>query len=256
MSEQRLVLFYDDELTAIRAADGRVYVSLTQMCNALGLDAPSQRRRIRNHVVLADGAKLQRIDTPGGPQDAFMLQASLVPLWLSGLRASMVRAELQEKLKRFQTEAADVLWQAFQDGRLSTDNSFDEMLSKVSPETATAYQVAQAVLHLARQQVALEARLGTTLADHSQRLEALEATLGSPDRYVTPDQASQISQGVKTVAIALGKKSGRNEFGAVYGELYRKFGITSYKQLPATRFQEAMDWLNEWREHIEGDLPF
>jgi len=46
------------------------------------------------------------------------------------------------------------------------------------------------------------------------------------NRYVTPDQASQISQAVKAVALAIGKKSGRNEFGAVYGELYRKFGIT------------------------------
>lgn len=40
------------------------------------------------------------------------------------------------------------------------------------------------------------------------------------------------------------------------GELYRKFGITGYKQLPAAKFQVAMDWLNEWRESIEGDLAF
>jgi hypothetical protein len=54
----------------------------------------------------------------------------------------------------------------------------------------------------------------------------------------------------------LGKQSGRNEYGAVYGELYRKFEITGYKQLPAGRFQEAMNWLNEWRESTEGMLPF
>jgi hypothetical protein len=58
------------------------------------------------------------------------------------------------------------------------------------------------------------------------------------------------------VALKLGKKSGRNEYGAVYGELYRKFGVTGYKQLPSTKFQSAMSWLNEWRENIEGDLPF
>ena len=55
--------------------------------------------------------------------------------------------------------------------------------------------------------------------------------LGDTGRYVTEDQASQISQAVKTVALKLGKKSGRNEYGAVYGELYRKFGVPGYKQL-------------------------
>ena len=66
----------------------------------------------------------------------------------------------------------------------------------------------------------------------------------------------QLSQAVKTVAMKLSKASGRNEYGGVYGELYRKFGITSYKQLPAAKFDEAMSWLNEWRESIEGGVPF
>ena len=98
----------------------------------------------------------------------------------------------------------------------------------------------------------LEARLD----DYGERLERIESMLGDTGRYVTPDQASQISQAVKTVAMKLGKKTGRNEYGAVYGELYRKFGVTGYKQLPATKFQQAMNWLNEWRENIEGELPF
>ena len=94
------------------------------------------------------------------------------------------------------------------------------------------------------------------LDEHDRRLEEVEATLGDSDRHVTPDQASQLSQAVKTVAMKLSIASRRNEYGGVYGELYRKFGITSYKQLPAAKFDEAMRWLNEWRENIEGDAPF
>ena len=33
-----------------------------------------------------------------------------------------------------------------------------------------------------------------------------------------PEQASQISQAVKAVAMELSKQSGRNEYGGVYGE--------------------------------------
>jgi len=58
---------------------------------------------------------------------------------------------------------------------------------------------------------------------------------------------------VKTVAILQGKQTRRNEFGAVYGELYRKFGITGYKMLPTNRFEEAMTFLNEWRESLSSD---
>ena len=36
--------------------------------------------------------------------------------------------------------------------------------------------------------------------------------------------------------MVMSKASGSNQYGSVYGELYRKFGITSYKMLPANRF--------------------
>jgi hypothetical protein len=74
--------------------------------------------------------------------------------------------------------------------------------------------------------------------------------------YLTAGQASQISQAVKAVAMKLGEQSGRNEYGGVYGELYRKFSITSYKLLPAGRFQEAMDFLTDWHQTLVGDEPF
>ncbi|NHZ72065.1 MAG: hypothetical protein GWP17_03155 [Aquificales bacterium] len=53
--EQKQVIFYDDELIAIRGSDSHVYVSIGQLCDALGLDRASQVRRIRNNEILADG---------------------------------------------------------------------------------------------------------------------------------------------------------------------------------------------------------
>ena len=132
-----------------------------------------------------------------------------------------------------------------------------DLFAGVSPETIQAVQLAQAVLALARNQAMLEARLSGRIEAVESRLETVEEALTPANRYVTPDQASQISQAVKAVALAIGKKSGRNEFGAVYGELYRKFGITGYKQLPARRFQEAMRFLTEWHENVtDAPLPF
>jgi len=266
--EQKTVMLYDDELIAIRADDGHIYVSLRHLCEALGLARQGQVRRIRDNDILSEGYKGGNILLPpsltgrgGGRQKAGLLRVDLVPLWLTGVSINAVKEEVQDKLKRFQREAAKVLWEAFQEGRLTADLEFDALIeTAANKETVQAYHIAQAVMKLARQQLLLEARLSNRLdaheyflADHEERLENIESSLGDTGRNVTPDQASQISQAVKAVALAAGKKSGRNEFGAVYGEMYRKFGVTGYKLLPAKRFRECMEWLTEWHENLISD---
>lgn len=249
--EQKEIDFYEDELVAIRADDGHIYVSVRHLSDALGLNPTGQIRRIRRQAILDNACYKGYIATPGGPQAANWLRVDLVPLFITGLNMNSVREDIRPKLERFQEEAAKVLWEAFQQGRLTSSVAFDDLLNKNTP-AVMAYRQAMAIMELARSQILLEARLD----DYGERLERIESVLGDSGRYVTPDQASQISQAVKTVAMKLGKKSGRNEYGSVYGELYRKFGITGYKQLPTTKFRQAMEWLNEWREGIEGDMPF
>ena len=250
--EQREILFYDDELTAVRASDGQIYVSVRQMCGVLGIKRPQrQTDRIKRNEVLQEG--LQRVPMMGtrGRQLTYALRADLVPLWLSGIEPSRVSPGIKPKIVRYQQEVARVLWEAFQEGRLTAEPTLDELLQSDSP-AAQAYKMAQAVMTLARQQLLLESRVD----QHEERLERIEATLGDPGQHITPDQASQISQAVKAVAMILTKSSGSNQYGSVYGELYRKFGITSYKQLPSSKFQEAIDWLTDWHEQLTDGSPF
>lgn len=264
--QQKEVYFYEDELTAVQATDGNIYAGLNEMCQVLGIDTQGQRQRIGRHTVLREGLGVCKLHTPQGMQNSNVLRVDLVPLWLSGIRTAAVNEDVRPKLERFQLEAAKVLWEAFQEGRLTADPEFNALVeSAANPETIQAYQIAQAVMKLARQQILIEARLSGRLdlhehklSDHDDRLEAIETTLTDTGRNVTPDQASQISQAVKAVALTLGKKSGRNEFPAIYGELYRREGVTSYKLIPARRFKQVMDWLTEWYQEItgKGDLPF
>lgn len=256
--EQRSIDFYGDDLTAVRANDGRVYAGLTQMCNALGVDAQGQRRRIERHAVLDKGLQgVDNLSTPGGTQSGYVLRVDLIPLWLSGIRVSAVKEELRVKLERYQEEAAAVLWEAFQEGRLTADSRFEELLDQET-ETVQAYKMAMAIVKLARQQILLEGRLGDAeirLDDVEERLATMEEQLSGKD-VVTESQAAQISQAVKSVAIALGKQTGRNEFGACYGEIYRRFNTTSYRLLPRKKFDEVMAFLTEWHQSIVGDSPF
>ena len=209
------------------------------------------RRRIERHTVMQDGLMVAMMATIKGERPSHILRVDLVPLWLSGVDAARVKDEIRARLEQYQREAAKVLWEAFQEGRLSVDPTFEELLQQ-DTDAVQAYKMALAIVKLARNQILMESRLDA----HDERLAQLEAQLGQPERVVTGEQASQISQAVKAVAHVLTARTGRNEYGGVYGELYRQFGVTSYKLLPAKRFEEVMAWLTTWFQDLTDDVDF
>jgi hypothetical protein len=263
--EQKEVAFYEDSLMAVRGEDGQIYVAVGQMCRALGLNERSQRRKIQNHGILSEGYTRGDISTPpsadgrgGGLQRSVLIRVDLIPLWLSGIELGKVSEEMRPKMERFQRESAKVLWEAFQNGRLTADLAFEELLQSDSP-AAQAYKMLQAMMQLARNQVLLESKLlehDATLETHGQRIEELEASIGNEDRYISREQASRVSQAVRGIGLLLTKQSGSSEYGRVYGELYRKFEISAYRELPASKYDEAMKWLNEWRQSLVDDVEF
>ena len=267
--EQKTVIFYDDQITAVLVTQGsqqQVYVPIRPLCDALGLAWSGQYERLQRDQVLSEvsmSVRVTRTDIDPDSRQPHTSEMICLPLgfvngWLFGISANRVKKEIRDRLIRYQRECYNVLYEAFQEGRLTAEPSPIEDLLKSDSDAAEAYRLAMAVVKLARHQLLLEAtqrQHGSQLADHETRLEEIEAAI-APGTAVSEDQASQISQAVKAVAIALGKQTKRNEFGAVYGELYRKFGITSYKMLPADRFTEAMRFLTEWFDSLEGEAPF
>ncbi|MBK8989830.1 MAG: ORF6C domain-containing protein [Chloroflexi bacterium] len=261
--EQKQVDFYEDEVLAVRTTDGSVYIPVRPICDLLGVDWSAQRRRINRDPVLSEEMKSVAVTTTDSyrtiNREVLSLPLDYISGFLFGIDASRVKPELRERLIRYQRECYKVLAEAFQEGRLTTDPSFDDLLQQASSDVVEAYQIAQAIMKLARNQIMLDARLddhGRTLADYGRRLETIEADMHQEDRYISEAQATQISQAVRTIAIAMGKKTGRNEFGATWGEFYRKFGIAKYRYLPISKFEEALAWLNEFYQSLTGETPF
>lgn len=265
MNEQRLTVtnhkevnFYGDELTAVQVEDGTIYIPVRQICERLGINWAAQTRRMRRDPVLSEAIRIIAVTTTnplGGNPNMLCLPLKYISGFLFGISATRIKQELQEQLIRYQKECFEVLHEAFQQGRLTSDSTFDDLLERNSP-AAQAFKMASAIMKMARQQLLLEAELKThrgKLTNHEQRLEAVESQLGNPDRLITADQAGQISEGVKAVAHELGKQTGRNEYGGVYTELYRRFSVNSYKMLPANKFREAMSWLNSWLQALQDN---
>lgn len=261
--EQKEVLFYEDTIVAVRLANSSIFVPVKPICDLLGVDWGGQYRRIQRDPVLAEAIRpIDVTSTRRGTQAMVCLPLDYISGFLFGLNADRVKPELRERVLRYQRECYKVLAEAFQEGRLTADPDFEALLVTDTP-AAQAYKMAVAIMKMARQQLLLEAQLQThttQLASHEQRLEEIEAKLGDPGRFVTPDQAMQISQAIKTLATEMEKRTRKNEYPAIYGQLYREFGITSYKQLPANKFDKAMKWLTDWYRRITGstggEIPF
>ena len=185
--DQREVTFYNDQLTAVRGGDSQVYVPVTQMCRALGLDERSQRRRIQNHTILSEGYTRGDISTP--PVQGVCI--------LAPPEAKAIRLRVESPFRA----------------------------RKSGPEGL------------------------------SSRSRGVHASAKLAIKRVCKHPTPPLLQAA-AVAIAQGRQTKQNEFGGVYGELYRKFEITSYKLLPASKFDEAMKFLTEWHISLTGDSPF
>lgn len=266
--EEKTVDVYGDEVPAVLVQvddSGRplVYVPVRPICDYLGVAWSAQRLRINRDPVLSETTERVIVTITDSRQtmgrEMLCLPLDYLNGWLFGINANRVKSGIRERLIRYQRDCYRILADAFLQRSLPAE--------KV-PGAIALFQVREmglAIARLAEEQIEFESRISTAeeqvdqtvviVGDLTQRVATLEKRV-APGEAVTDDQASQISQAVKAVAIKMSQQSGRNEFGGVYGELYRKFGITSYKLLPASRFQEAMDFLTQWHQSLVGDEPF
>ena len=274
--QQRTVPFYDDELVAVQQPDESVYIVFNRVCDALGFKRWSQARRIQAHSVLSTGFVTLTIETEGGSQEAQCLKLELLPLWLAGVQASKVKEELREKLVRYQTEAAGVLWQAFKGQILvneptvhGVDDAAIQQLQQIAEMGRAIVRMAEQQIELQRQQSALSSRMDAaarvirgvqgTLDNVVGQLARVDVRLGvledqvHPAAYITDAQATEVSNQVKALGELLSSQQpGKNHYQGIFAELYRRFGVSSYKLIRQDQFVAVLQFLSEWRKADSG----
>ncbi len=252
--------FYGDHIPAGQLADGTILVPLRPVVEGLGLDWASQYQRLKRDTVLAEALRSVVVTTTDrGDRPMSALPLKLLPGFLFGLNASRVKPELREKIRRYQRECYDVLWNAFKGDIQPTPPDPPVDLNPAQQ----ALLLAEAVASLARQHLDLEER-HLTMADYlrpfvqqtkahqtrtDERLAALELHI-SGGATISEAQAAEIAGAVKAVAMLLTAAGDANGFGRVWGELYRRFRVTSYHNLPSARYEEALTWLSTWYDEL------
>lgn len=102
------VPFHGDTLDATRAPDGRVWVSVRRVCEALGIQPHGQAEKLKTkpwavtQMICATGPDGKRYES-------FCLDLDSLPMWLATIDTRRVKGAAREKLVVYQREAARVL---------------------------------------------------------------------------------------------------------------------------------------------------
>ena len=102
------VPFQGDVVDAMQTEDGTVMVSPARVCDSLGLNWHSQLRWLQS-APWSGVAVSATPDLRGRPQVQVMIPLKVVPMWLSHVTASRVKAGLRAKLLAYQLEVVEVL---------------------------------------------------------------------------------------------------------------------------------------------------
>lgn len=105
--------FRSDTLFAAERDDG-VFVAVTPICQALGLNANKQRERIQNDQILREGGTVTVFPSAGGMQETYCLRLDLVNGWLFTIDESRIKdPAVRERVLTYKRECYGVLFQHF-----------------------------------------------------------------------------------------------------------------------------------------------
>ncbi len=260
--EVREVDFYGDVLLVALVND-IAYVALRPIVEFLGIEWAPQYQRLQRDEILDEERRLVMMASADGKQrEMVALPLEFLPGWLFGIAGSRLKdAEKAEKLKRYRRECFSALWREFGQPTAAPVPS--------SPSSIALTQVrdlALAVAQMAEQQIELQGQVMTVnarvdraaivVSDLQRRLSNVERKI-EPQATIREEQAAEISNQVKALAELLtSKHPGKNHYQSIFGEIYRRFGVSSYKRIRQGQYEAVLAFLDDWHKAVQqGQLP-
>ncbi|MGP5048996.1 phage antirepressor N-terminal domain-containing protein [Glutamicibacter ardleyensis] len=103
--------FHSTSINAVMH-EGKPFVSLRHMCESLGIDIESQRKKL-NNKAWATAVLITATGSDGKTYPMTMIDRRTMTMWLATIDVNRIKEESRELLINFQNEAADVLDQHF-----------------------------------------------------------------------------------------------------------------------------------------------
>lgn len=110
-----LIPFRDQKILSI-TKDDKNYIVPKQICQNLGIDWDSQRKRIERDTVLSQGAVVMTAPSAGGNQKTICLPVEYLNGWLFGIDDTRVKPEIRNDVIAYKKECYVVSYEYFQKG--------------------------------------------------------------------------------------------------------------------------------------------
>lgn len=117
-------------------------------------------------------------------------------------------------------------------------------------------EMSLAIAAMAEQQIALTTRVDKAaiiVGQHEKRLNNIERQL-APRRAITDEQATDVANKVKALAMFMTDlgDGGKNHFQSIFSEIYRRYRVSSYKEIRQDQYQDVLDFLSEWYDTLQA----
>ncbi|HJT59168.1 MAG TPA: phage antirepressor N-terminal domain-containing protein [Ktedonobacteraceae bacterium] len=274
--EQESIVFHEQDIVAVRLADGRICVVLRWICESLKLAPNPQVRRIERTAATANELVRVKVQTRGGRQTMPAITLRGFTPWVLGLNLNEIQDEenpqeaerIRSLIIAYQTEAKDVLYEHFVNKRRLTlpDGTFipvapaqpqEPEVEATDAEKATYYEnlavwaLWKARQHAQRWRGGIEEWRG----EIESRLEGQEAMSGllpeilerlGPEK-LTPEHQQRIQYYVGKLHEATGKHQ-----ATIHAELKTAFKVPRYQEILEDDWPGVENWFRVQIERAQG----
>lgn len=123
MNEIRTVNFYGDEVMVMRHEDGRIFVPMRRVCEAIGLSWGAQYTKLQSEEWREGVSQIETANTSNHLTGEICLNIEFLPMYLAQIRLGKVREDIRPKLLRYKSEARRALADAFLRGNTTAPSS-------------------------------------------------------------------------------------------------------------------------------------
>lgn len=268
--EQLPITLFDGVVLAVRSVDGHIYLVVRDLCTALDLILSSQLRAIRADERLHLASFRLRIDRQVRTLDCLLLDD--IPLWLIKVRPPRGNAQVADRLRYVQSYLIASVRSAFAalTGLPDTpSNQIEDLaeLDAIDPSLQALQRLAERQAHIEESQDHareawrdLAARIRELqgvlplVEELRTRLQEVERLMG---QRMSPEQRNTIYRLVQAYGESRAARSGQAQAGPeirkCWAEFNARFGIATYTDLPAARFDEAVQFVKSQYRALTGE---
>lgn len=247
--------FHGDTIEAI-SGKGTAWVVVRRVCEALGIQPHGQVEKLKGKTW-ATTQIICAVAEDGKSREQFCIRLDKLPMWLATIDENRVASQVRPKLKRYQNECAEVLYEHFFGQRAP--------IAKAEPTPAPAAPAAPA-MDFERMARLMGEAIAAAIHPLMERLDRVERAEPLHDRStrgtISPEQHAIIRHHVATISQARVHAGLAPSANSARAWIYNRLGSAAgwsgtgraWSLLPSSRYSDVLAELSLMQRDVDAAL--